>query len=48
LDNLPYNRVAQASALDRMESGWASFGNNRIRFKTPPINLNRDHVLWFK
>ena len=48
LDNLPYNRVAQASALDRMESGWASFGNNRIRFKTPPLNLNKDHVLWFK
>jgi len=48
LDNLPYNRVAQASALDRMESGWASFGQNRIRFKTPPLNLNADHVLWFK
>ncbi|MDR2725757.1 MAG: DUF5110 domain-containing protein [Candidatus Adiutrix sp.] len=48
LDNLPHNRVAQASALDRMESGWASFGQNRIRFKTPPLNLNTDHVLWFK
>ncbi|MCL2029517.1 MAG: DUF5110 domain-containing protein [Deltaproteobacteria bacterium] len=48
LDNLPHNRVAQASALDRMESGWASFGNNRIRFKTPPLNLKTDHVLWFK
>ena len=48
LDNLPYNRVAQAAALDRAESGWASFGNNRIRFKTPPLNLNKDHVLWFK
>jgi len=48
LDNLPHNRVAQASALDRMESGWASFGKNRIRFKTPPLSLNTDHVLWFK
>ena len=48
LDHLPHNRVAQASALDRMESGWASFGNNRIRFKTPPLNLAKDHVLWFK
>jgi hypothetical protein len=48
LDNLPHNRVAQASALDRMESGWASFGNNRIRFRTPPLNLNTGHVLWFK
>jgi alpha-glucosidase len=48
LDNLPHNRVAQAAALDRMESGWASFGNNRIRFKTPPLKLSVDHVLWFK
>jgi len=48
LDNLPHNRVADASALDRMDSGWASFGQNRIRFKTPPLNLSTDHVLWFK
>ncbi|MDR2827662.1 MAG: DUF5110 domain-containing protein [Candidatus Adiutrix intracellularis] len=48
LDNLPHNRVAQVSALDNMNSGWASFGHNRIRFKTPPLNMNTDHVLWFK
>ena len=48
LDNMPHNRVARASELGQMESGWASFGNNRIRFKTPPLDVNVDHVLWFK
>lgn len=48
LDNMPHNRVALASELGQMESGWASFGNNRIRFKTPPLDVNEDHVLWFK
>ena len=48
LDNMPHNRVARASELGQMESGWASFGNNRIRFKTPPLDVNEDHVLWFK
>ena len=48
LNNLPHNRVARAEDLDQLESGWASFGNNRIRFKTPPIDISEDHVLWFK
>ncbi len=48
LDNMPHNRVARAADLDPMESGWASFGNNRIRFKTPPLDMTVDHVLWFK
>lgn len=48
LDNLPYNRVAKAEDLDQLDAGWASFGNNRIRFKTPPLEMDRDHVLWFK
>ncbi len=48
LDNMPHNRVARAVELDQLESGWASFGANRIRFKTPPLDMSVDHVLWFK
>ena len=48
LDNLPYNRVARAEELDQLDAGWASFGNNRIRFKTPPLEMGKEHVLWFK
>ena len=48
LDNMPHNRVARAVELDQLDSGWASFGANRIRFKTPPLDMSVDHVLWFK
>ena len=48
LDGLPHNRVARSVELDQLDSGWASIGTNRIRFKTPPLETNVDHVLWFK
>ncbi|UQZ91053.1 hypothetical protein C4J81_18245 [Deltaproteobacteria bacterium Smac51] len=48
LDNLPHNRVAHTEELDELDSGWVSLGNNRIRFKTPLLEMNKDHVLWFK
>ncbi|MDR1044281.1 MAG: DUF5110 domain-containing protein [Candidatus Adiutrix sp.] len=48
LDKTPHNRVARVGELDQLDSGWASFGANRIRFKTPPLDLTVDHVLWFK
>lgn len=48
LDNLPYNRLGRAEGLERADAGWASFGNNRIRFKTPPLEVDKDHVLSFK
>jgi Alpha-glucosidases, family 31 of glycosyl hydrolases len=48
LDNQPHNRVARLVELDQLDSGWASIGTNRIRFKTPPLDMNVDHILWFK
>lgn len=48
LDGLPHNRVARIVELDQLDSGWASIGTNRIRFKTPPLDTGSDHVLWFK
>ncbi|MDR0881345.1 MAG: DUF5110 domain-containing protein [Candidatus Adiutrix sp.] len=48
LDNLPHNRVARIADLDQLDSGWASIGTNRIRFKTPPLDTSVDHILWFK
>ncbi len=48
LDSQPHNRVARTVELDQLDSGWASIGTNRIRFKTPPLDTNVDHVLWFK
>lgn len=48
LDKLPHKRVARPEELDELDSGWVSLGNNRIRFKTPPLDVHKDHVLWFK
>jgi alpha-glucosidase len=48
LDGLPHNRLARISELDEIEAGWASSGNNQLRFKTPPLDMSRDHVFWFK
>ncbi|MDR2443363.1 MAG: DUF5110 domain-containing protein [Deltaproteobacteria bacterium] len=40
-----YDRVAKTEQLFEADSGWLSPGNGRLRFKTPPLELNRDHEI---
>jgi alpha-glucosidase len=45
LDGDLYNRVANENELDEIEAGWFSIGTGRLFFKTPLLDLSKDHVI---
>ena len=48
LDGMPFNRFANLEDLMSQAAGWASLSHGAIRFKTPPLDTKKDHVLIVK
>lgn len=45
LDGQQYSRLASAEQLTALDAGYFSNGTGRLLFKTPPLDLTKDHVI---